>query len=113
MEFELSGDPDTWFVQGPAGDIALKELPRFVLPGSDDIEGGLSAPMPGKILTTEVSVGQKVRAGQLLVILEAMKMEHRITAPTDGVVTGLRVEAGDQVDKDVVLVEMETPEGDN
>ena len=50
-----------------------------------DIEGGLSAPMPGKILTTEVSVGQKVRAGQLLVILEAMKMEHRIIAPMDGV----------------------------
>lgn len=113
MEFELSGDSEAWFVQGPAGDIALKELPRFVLPGSDDIEGGLSAPMPGKILTTEVSVGQRVRAGQLLVILEAMKMEHRITAPMDGVITGLRVEAGDQVDKDVVLVEMDTPEGDN
>lgn len=113
MEFELTQDADTWYVNGPAGDIELRELPRFVLPGSDDIEGGLSAPMPGKILSTEVNTGDKVLAGQLLVVLEAMKMEHRITAPMDGVITGVRVEAGDQVHKDVVLVEMDMPEGDS
>ncbi|MCY3886066.1 MAG: ATP-grasp domain-containing protein [Gammaproteobacteria bacterium] len=113
MEFELTRDNDIWYTHGPSGDIALRELPRFVLPGSDDAEGGLSAPMPGKILSTEVNKGDKVRAGQLLVVLEAMKMEHRITAPMDGVITGVRVEAGDQVDKDVVLVEMDTPEGDS
>lgn len=113
MEFELTRDADTWYAHGPSGDVALRELPRFVLPGIDDVEGGLSAPMPGKILSTEVHKGDKVLAGQLLVVLEAMKMEHRITAPMDGVITGVRVEAGDQVDKDVVLVEMDAPEGDS
>ena len=68
------------------------------------------APMPGKILATEVAVGDTVVAGQLLVILEAMKMEHRITAPVDGKVTQVNVAEGDQVDNGAMLVVLEEQE---
>ena len=111
MEFDVASDGETWFAHGPSGDVALKELPRFEMPGAREIEGGLTAPMPGKVLSTEVNAGDKVVAGQLLVILEAMKMEHRITAPIDGVIASVSVSVGDQVDKDVVLIEMNANEG--
>lgn len=111
MEFDVSCEGDMWFTHGPAGDIALRELPRFSVPGSAEVEGGLTAPMPGKVLSTEVSAGDAVAAGQLLVVLEAMKMEHRITAPVDGIVASVRVGVGEQVDKDAVLIEMSTTEG--
>lgn len=112
MDFAVSCEGDTWFTHGPAGDIALRELPRFAMTGTAEVEGGLTAPMPGKVLSTEVSAGDPVTAGQLLVVLEAMKMEHRITAPVDGVVGSVRVVVGDQVDKDAVLIEMSATEGD-
>ena len=71
-------------------------------------QGSLSAPMPGRILTTAVSEGDEVVQGQLLVILEAMKMEHRITAPTNGTIVRIPVQVGDQVEKDSMLVELDT-----
>ncbi len=114
MEFEVFLDDDeVSLVHGPAGDVALTELPRFILPGAAEIEGGLTAPMPGKVLTTAVSAGDSVSAGQLLVILEAMKMEHRITAPVDGKIANVSVQVGDQVNKDDILIEMESAEGDD
>ncbi|MCY4142749.1 MAG: ATP-grasp domain-containing protein [Gammaproteobacteria bacterium] len=112
MDFAVSCEGDTWFTHGPAGDIALRELPRFAMTGTVEVEGGLTAPMPGKVLSTEVNAGDPVSAGQLLVVLEAMKMEHRITAPVDGVVGSVRVVVGDQVEKDAVLIEMSATEGD-
>jgi biotin carboxyl carrier protein len=60
--------------------------------------------MPGKVLSTRVAAGQAVNAGQLLVILEAMKMEHHITAPYDGVVAEVRVDDGEQVDNGALLL---------
>jgi geranyl-CoA carboxylase alpha subunit len=60
--------------------------------------------MPGSVLATEVNAGDTVGKGQLLVILEAMKMEHRIVAPRDGIVEQLHVTVGDQVDNAQLLV---------
>ncbi len=60
--------------------------------------------MPGKVIAVDVSEGQAVTAGQRLMVLEAMKMEHALTAPFDGVVEGLTVSAGAQVQVDAVLV---------
>ena len=68
--------------------------------------------MPGAVLATQVSAGAKVSKGDLLVILEAMKMEHRIVAPRDGVVDQVHVSVGDQVDNAqllVTLTEEESP----
>ena len=66
--------------------------------------GGLVAPMPGKVIAVEVTAGDAVAEGQLLMIVEAMKMEHRITAPHAGVVGEVRAHAGDQVGAGDLLV---------
>lgn len=106
----VAAEGNRWLVHGPSGDIELTELPRFPAAGVAEFTGGLYAPMPGKILATEVAVGDTVVAGQLLVILEAMKMEHRITAPVDGKVTQVNVAEGDQVDNGAMLVVLEEQE---
>lgn len=65
--------------------------------------------MPGTITAIAVSVGDHVIAGQTLVMLEAMKMEHRITAEVDGVVSRILVEVGQSVDAHMVVVGFEEP----
>jgi propionyl-CoA carboxylase alpha chain len=89
---------DQVWVQGPDGDVALTAMPRF--PGEErgeGVAGGLVAPMPGTVLAVHVTPGDTVAQGQLLMIVEAMKMEHRITAPRAGTVTEIRARPGDQV----------------
>jgi len=70
-------------------------------------DGAILAPMPGKVTSVEVSKGEKVAKGQRLLTLEAMKMEHGLTAPFDGVVTELNAKAGAQVQVDVLLAKIE------
>lgn len=72
--------------------------------GEEEKEGVLTAPMPGKVIRVEVSGGQSVARGDLLMIVEAMKMEHRITAPDDGVIDEVFAAVGDFVEADVTLV---------
>jgi propionyl-CoA carboxylase alpha chain len=99
---------DRVWVQGPEGDVALRTQPRFPEPGTDGgVTGGLAAPMPGKVVSVEVATGDSVAAGQLLMILEAMKMEHRVLAPSAGTVGELRAEPGQQVDGGDILVVLE------
>lgn len=74
--------------------------------------GSLHAPMPGQVLQVNVHEGQSVTAGELLIIVEAMKMEHRITAPDDGIISKLYYEQGDTVDADVVLLELSPLDAD-
>lgn len=69
--------------------------------------------MPGTVTAVKVTEGEKVTAGQVLVILEAMKMEHSIVAPFDGVVAALRVRAGQTVALDEPLVSVEPTEGES
>ncbi|MBA4045981.1 MAG: methylcrotonoyl-CoA carboxylase, partial [Erythrobacter sp.] len=66
-------------------------------------DGAIIAPMPGKVIAVDVAEGQAVTAGQRLLVLEAMKMEHALTAPFDGVIEGLAVSAGSQVQVEAVL----------
>jgi biotin carboxyl carrier protein len=66
--------------------------------------------MPGKVIDVLVGEGQAVGAGDPLVLLEAMKMEHAVKAPGDGVVTRVAVSAGEQVDGDTLLVVVTPPE---
>jgi 3-methylcrotonyl-CoA carboxylase alpha subunit len=75
---------------------------------SDATTGGLTAPMPGKVLAVLVKPGDAVRAGQALLVMEAMKMEHTITAPVDGVVKRVPFAVGDQVSEGVSLMELDT-----
>jgi propionyl-CoA carboxylase alpha chain len=96
---------DRLHVQVAGGTVDLDIVPRFPPPASLAAAGGLVAPMPGVATDVRVAAGDTVHAGQVLVVLEAMKMEHHITAPVDGTVTEVRVQAGDQVHNgDVLLV---------
>ena len=74
--------------------------------GAED-EGGLVAPMPGKVLEVLVAQGDAVEAGTPLMVLEAMKMEHRIVAAADGTVSAVHYAAGDQVAQGAVLLDLE------
>ncbi|WNM42204.1 biotin carboxylase N-terminal domain-containing protein [Micromonospora halotolerans] len=91
------------FVDGPDGAASLTELPRFPLPTAELAAGSLLAPLPGAVTRVHVEVGQRVSAGDLLLTLEAMKLEHPVLAPADGVVAELPVPAGGQVDTGAVL----------
>jgi propionyl-CoA carboxylase alpha chain len=95
---------DRVHVQSPRGTIDLDLVPRFEVPGSDGPSGGLTAPMPGVVLEVRVAPGDHVTARQILVVLEAMKMEHHVTAPSDGIVSEVRVQAGQQVENGEVLL---------
>ena len=75
----------------------------------DDV-GGLSSPMPGKIIAVLAQVGESLQRGAPLVILEAMKMEHTINAPSDGKVTAFNYDVGDQVSEGDLLVVFEALE---
>lgn len=91
-------------VHMPFGDVNLEIKPRFVMPGSENIQGSLSAPMPGKVIALNVKKGSKVKAGDVLVILEAMKMEHSIKALEDGVVSKILISKNDQVENGAPLM---------
>ncbi len=86
------------------GQSAWSLVPRFVPPAAGAAAGGPIAPVPGRVVAVHVVEGQTVAAGDALVTIEAMKMEHRVEANTVGVVTELRCAVGDQVDAHQVLV---------
>lgn len=110
MHYRMTKLDDIWLVHGVGGDIELLELPRFPVKDDDDFSGGLLAPMPGSVLATHVSTGDTVKKGQLLMVLEAMKMEHQITAPMDGTISQIKVEKGDQVANGELLAVLEEGE---
>jgi 3-methylcrotonyl-CoA carboxylase alpha subunit len=74
--------------------------------GAQDEKGGLTAPMPGKVVSFAVKAGDKVKAGQTLAVMEAMKMEHTIAAPKDGEVTELLYAPGDQIAEGAELLKL-------
>ncbi|QEC46444.1 ATP-grasp domain-containing protein [Baekduia soli] len=96
-------------VSGPTGACTLRELERLPDPAAQAAPGSLLAPMPGNVVRVDVAVGDAVRAGQALLALEAMKMEHEIVAPADGRVAELPVAVGMQVDAGMLLAAIEEP----
>ena len=98
---------DVSYVDGPGWSVALSEVDPLPAPGSALPLGSLTAPMPGLVLAVRVAKGDRVEAGQPLLALEAMKMEHPVLAPAAGTVAELRVTAGSQVDAGDVLAVVE------
>jgi propionyl-CoA carboxylase alpha chain len=98
---------DVVHVHSALGASELHEVPRFPPLAAAEARGGCRAPMPGKILHVHVSPGARVRRGDTLVVLEAMKMEHTVAAPHDGTVREVPVEPGQQVEAGEVLVVLE------
>jgi acetyl/propionyl-CoA carboxylase alpha subunit len=100
----------TAFVDGPDGASVLVEHDRFPDPGGHVAPGSSLAPMPGGVVRVAVAVGDEVKPGQLLVVLEAMKMEHAVHAAAAGKVSEVSVAVGDQVETGRVLVVVEGPD---
>jgi propionyl-CoA carboxylase alpha chain len=94
---------DSWWVHGPWGDVEVAEKSPFPSSEIEEVSGSLVAPMPGSVVSVEVKVGDEVKKGQTLIVLEAMKMEHPIGSPDNGVVRELKVAAGDQVERGALL----------
>jgi propionyl-CoA carboxylase alpha chain len=97
------------YVDSAQGPVHLVAVPRFPEPGSAVEKGSLVAPMPGNVIRLGAAVGDTVTAGQPLIWLEAMKMEHTITAPADGVLAELHVDTGQQVEVGAVLARVDAP----
>ena len=101
---KVTKNNETVVVHMPWGDAVLEILPRFILPGNEAQTGGLIAPMPGKVIDLKVKVGSKVKKGDTLVILEAMKMEHQVKAFEDGKVSKLLIRKDDQLENGTLLM---------
>ena len=79
--------------------------PKAVAPAQTGTQGGVKvmAPMPGKILAVKANAGQAVKKGNVILVLEAMKMENEVVAPEDGTVASINVAVGDSVEAGAVL----------
>ena len=103
--FVFEGENAVVFGQGAAHVATLSYRPGATTGATAD--GAILSPMPGRIIAVEVAAGDKVAAGQKLVTLEAMKMEHSLVAPFDGTVAELSAETGGQVSEGTLLVRVE------
>ncbi|HLU08432.1 MAG TPA: biotin carboxylase N-terminal domain-containing protein [Oceanobacillus sp.] len=105
------GDNDQWWVHSPAGTHVLTWVsPLPVGNKTAESEGTLRSPMPGQVIKIDVEIGQEVKKGDILLVIEAMKMEHRIKAPYDGTITALHYQIGQTVEAGVKLLELQASE---
>jgi len=103
-------DGDTMRTAGPAGSLEWVRPPRFTDHDAEAEGSGPICPLPGTVIAVHVEVGDSVADGQLLLVVEAMKMEHKITAHGDHVVADVRFAVGDRVDAGDLLVVLESSE---
>jgi acetyl/propionyl-CoA carboxylase alpha subunit len=109
-EFAVHRVGDRSYVDSVLGSTVVSECARFPEPGSLAAPGSLLAPMPGTVVRVDVLPGDQVRAGAVVVVIEAMKMEHSVVAPHDGTATEVAVVVGRSVDVGAVLAVVEPAE---
>ena len=107
IRYVVTAHGDRLYVTGDSETVSVAVLPRFGAPDLGLAAGGFAAPMPGVIVEVRVTSGEQVAAGQTLVVMEGMKMEHHVSAPCDGTVTEVLVAPGDQVDNGSPLLVFE------
>jgi len=110
-KYNITKDEDLILITHQRGSKVLKILPRFQSSSTKTPEGSLVSPMPRKVIEVNVKQGQKVAMGDELVVIEAMKMNHAISADQDGIVDEIFIKVGDQVDLGANLLILES--GDN
>jgi propionyl-CoA carboxylase alpha chain len=111
--FEIHRVGDVHYVDGPLGACALRELPRFPEPArAATTAGSLAAPLPGVVRRVAARAGDSVEAGTLLLVIEAMKMEHHVTAPRAGQVGAILVAEGEEVAAGTLLAVVTEEDGD-
>ena len=98
------------YIDSSWGAVRFTAVERFPDPAAQIPTGSLLAPMPGSVVRVDASVGDVVRAGQPILWLEAMKMQHQINAPTSGVIVELPVRVGRQVEVGEILAVVHTEE---
>ena len=108
LSSNVTSSGEEFIVKMPWGNVSLETLPRFILPGSEEVAGGLIAPMPGKVVDLKVKVGDKVSKGDPVVVLEAMKMEHQVNAPEAGKVKEIYVKKDQQLDNGALLMVLDS-----
>jgi acetyl-CoA carboxylase biotin carboxylase subunit len=108
--FTVTAGAGVLVVHGALGTSTLKPVPRFPPSEREDLAGGCVAPMTGIIREVRVQAGDRVEKGTVMLVLEAMKMEHQMIARAVGVVQQVRVEVGQMVDPDEVLIVVEPVE---
>lgn len=101
---QIQNTDDVYFVDSALGSSELRELPRFPLAEDKLQSGSLVAPLPGVVSEVKIAVGDMVTAGDVLVVIESMKMLHDVTAPLDGRIAEVRVDTASHVDSGSVLV---------
>ena len=101
---KVTFDNELLLIQSKSGDVLFKILPKFETVKKASIEGGLNAPMPGKVVEIKIKKGAKIKKGDTLIILEAMKMEHKVLAPSDGKVKEILIHKDEQVENGATLV---------
>lgn len=95
-------------VFAPEGAALVREVDVLAHAGEGAAEGGrVTAPMPGKVVAFLAKAGERVKRGQPLAVMDAMKMEHTLSAPSDGIVKALRFAAGEQVAEGEALIDFE------
>jgi acetyl-CoA carboxylase biotin carboxylase subunit len=108
--FRIVEAADMFYVHSTLGSRAVRVLPRHPLRQSAPEEGSANSPMPGQVLKILVEVGQAISAGDPLIVLEAMKMEHTMRASVDGVIEAILVNQGEVVGPGQVLVRIAASE---
>ncbi|MGZ3255135.1 MAG: acetyl/propionyl/methylcrotonyl-CoA carboxylase subunit alpha [Croceibacterium sp.] len=108
--YSSAAGPDAALVTKKGSSFAL-HLPRYEGGQASAHDGDIFAPMPGKVIAVDVTEGQPVEAGQRLMVLEAMKMEHALTAPFAGTVTDLAAHEGQQVQVEALLARVVKADG--
>jgi acetyl/propionyl-CoA carboxylase alpha subunit len=103
MQHDVTVDAQTVFVNTAAAQLELRQLPRFGESEQQEQPGSLAAPLPGTVVSVHGQEGQTVDAGDLLLVIEAMKMQHEICAVHAGVIEVFEVAAGDQVEAGAVV----------
>jgi biotin carboxyl carrier protein len=117
VDIEQDGNTFTATVEGREFKIEVPEAPqaapkRAARGGKKKKSGKISANIPGKIVTLEVALGDPVSEGQVVLILEAMKMQNEITAPIAGTVVEIHCEEGQSIEANVTLVIIEPKKSD-
>ena len=107
---DVTPDGHTVRCRSAAGAIAFTLQPRFVEHATDVAGGGPMCPLPGTVIAVHVEAGQTVSGGDVLMVVEAMKMEHKITAVSAATVSEVRFAVGDRVDQGDLLVALEVTE---
>ena len=101
--YDVQRSDDTYYIDSAAGSTELVEVPRFAMPEDEVPTGSLKAPLPGVVTEVKLRAGDAVTAGDVVLVIESMKVFHWIVAPLSGKIAELRVAAGNHVEGGMVL----------